>query len=235
MDIARQNALYSEEEQWHDDFRAFTILHRLGLYVKATIEGHGDNLPYKKGRPYLDYACRSTCQNEFFPYQSSRGREPDIIEFLLEHGADPNEKFEGGSTWQKALSDIDIADVQCGPIYWAAFVKLLVQHGADLREPVTIMRYDSSGARYRRKIPFKGRASGAIRFLVTEADEPLTNEERTHILDLAREIEELKKLTSKVKTNWLAHLRSKEKRQWLKSKKEVHRRKFRKTKDLIGV
>ncbi|CAI6339389.1 unnamed protein product [Periconia digitata] len=87
---------------WHDTFLAFTIRHGLFHYVKAKLEENGNVLPQKRGRPLLDYACRS--------FKLNVGHVPrtdavnaSIVEILLKHGADPNEKFDGFSPWQNAL------------------------------------------------------------------------------------------------------------------------------------
>jgi hypothetical protein len=73
-----------------DTFFAFAIRHGLQRYVQAKIGSNGGLLPNKKGRPLLDYACRL---EPSYP----NGVEVinlAIVECLLEHGADPNEKFK---------------------------------------------------------------------------------------------------------------------------------------------
>jgi hypothetical protein len=53
---------------------------------------------------------------------------PEIVEVLLHHGADPNEKFNGFSPWQNALYKIHHGVIE----KWLAIVLLLLKHGADV-------------------------------------------------------------------------------------------------------
>ncbi|ORY15849.1 hypothetical protein BCR34DRAFT_598123 [Clohesyomyces aquaticus] len=113
---------YQRPVPWHDTFLAFSIRHGLVFYVQAKIQANGGALPNKKGRPLLDYAGR--------PVPSDRhwhaAINPDIVKCLLEHGADPNEKFNGFSPWQNALYN-PTDDFS----RWIRILNLLVQHGAD--------------------------------------------------------------------------------------------------------
>jgi hypothetical protein len=74
-----------------DTFLAFAIRHGLQDYVQAKIKSNSGLLPKKKGRPLLDYACRPEPTYAHW----SDAINPAIVRCLLEHGADPNEKFDG--------------------------------------------------------------------------------------------------------------------------------------------
>ncbi|KAI9868493.1 MAG: hypothetical protein M1813_005937 [Trichoglossum hirsutum] len=109
---------------WHGSFLSFAVRNGLVLYVQAKLDGHGETIVPKKGRPLLDYACypipdyNPTWQNAI---------DPKIVEILLQNKADANEKFNGWSPWQNALYSAGLIEVR----RWAAILKLFILHDAD--------------------------------------------------------------------------------------------------------
>lgn len=83
---------------WHDNFFSFAVRYGLRRYVQARLKIHGRQSIDKPGRPLLDYACRPKHSYDVW----LRGRDFRVVEALLQHGADPNEKFNGFSPWQNA-------------------------------------------------------------------------------------------------------------------------------------
>lgn len=90
---------YNRPFPWHDTTLAFAIRCGWELYVVEKLEEHGNGLPAKRGRPLLDYAVLP--KPTYSPYVY--GMNPNIVKCLLEHGADPNMKFNGSSAWSNTL------------------------------------------------------------------------------------------------------------------------------------
>ncbi|KAK2022108.1 hypothetical protein LX32DRAFT_630495 [Colletotrichum zoysiae] len=89
---------YNRPVKWHDDFFAFAVRYGLCYYVRARLQMPGLKSIDKPGRPLLDYACRP---EPLYPHWR-RGTDPRVVKALLQHGADPNKKFNGFSPWQNA-------------------------------------------------------------------------------------------------------------------------------------
>ncbi|KAK7192065.1 small s protein [Paraphaeosphaeria sporulosa] len=167
------NEGYIRPTHWHDDFLALTIRHGLNLYVQSTLEAHGDTLPNKKGRPYLDYACNPGLFTGWQP----EGTQEAIVKALLEHGADPNELFDRSSPWHTFLCHPRVPRTQEVSIPWLNIVKLLVEHGADIDTHV-------------HEVNFQGSVSEAIRHFF-EKVEWIPAAQRAEVLDYAEELEKL--------------------------------------------
>ncbi|KFZ17859.1 hypothetical protein V501_01515 [Pseudogymnoascus sp. VKM F-4519 (FW-2642)] len=104
---------------WRDDFLAVAVTYGLHSYVAQKLGNGNSILRRKKGRPYLDYALYHTVGN---PGVYS----PDMVKVLLDHGAKPNQKFDGRSPWHTFLHNgLDYPETA----YQIA--ELLLQHGAD--------------------------------------------------------------------------------------------------------
>ncbi|OBT87619.1 hypothetical protein VE02_02732 [Pseudogymnoascus sp. 03VT05] len=104
---------------WQDDFLAVAVTYGLHRYVAQKLGNGNSILRRKKGRPYLDYALRHTVGNPGI-------YSPDMVKVLLDHGAKPNEKFDGRSPWHSFLHNgLDYPETA----YQIA--ELLLQHGAD--------------------------------------------------------------------------------------------------------
>ncbi|KAG7290324.1 hypothetical protein NEMBOFW57_000324 [Staphylotrichum longicolle] len=88
------------QRSWQDSFLSLAIQFGLCNYVKAEL-GKGNSagkvLRSKKGRPLLDYAL---VPSTIAPYHLAK---PRLVKTLLDHGADPNAKFEKRTCWERAL------------------------------------------------------------------------------------------------------------------------------------
>ncbi|KAK1500532.1 hypothetical protein CTAM01_06467 [Colletotrichum tamarilloi] len=120
------------------NFIGAAIQSRLSLYVKQKITQNKGQIQTKRGRPLLDYALRPTMVT---PLQLPKQEGPVLatVQFLLENGADPNEKLEiyGGNTpWNLFLSgcyehslESDKCDLDIDEI--AGAMEAMLLHGAD--------------------------------------------------------------------------------------------------------
>ncbi|KAK2757494.1 small s protein [Colletotrichum kahawae] len=83
------------QAKWHSNFLTFPVRVGLWRYVQARLQIDGFHKP---GRPLLDYA--------FMPQYGGDvglvGLDQRVVEVLLQHGADPNERFDGFTPWQNA-------------------------------------------------------------------------------------------------------------------------------------
>ncbi|KAK3295252.1 uncharacterized protein B0H64DRAFT_459171 [Chaetomium fimeti] len=85
----------AHQRSWEDSFLTLAIQFGLQNYVGAKL---GKGLKSKKGRPLLDYALVPLAK--IAPYDLVK---PALVETLLDQGADPNERFEGRTCWERAL------------------------------------------------------------------------------------------------------------------------------------
>ena len=112
----------------HDSFLSLTIQFDLGTYVQHALANDGKLIRNKKGRPLLDYAVS--------PRQWSEA-SASLVETLLKHGADPNEKFEGHSPWENAILrqvHLNATQTATNPERQknrATFLRLMLEYGAD--------------------------------------------------------------------------------------------------------
>jgi hypothetical protein len=120
---------------WHDTLLAFAIRCGWELYVVEKLTQHGSGLPAKRGRPLLDYAVRP--EPTYSPYVY--GMSPKIVKCLLEHGADPNAKFNGYSAWSNARYYVNRysfdtvlrrGDIAAHALHVVEVMKLLLAYGA---------------------------------------------------------------------------------------------------------
>jgi hypothetical protein len=91
----------SHPRSWQDSFLSLAIQFGLRNYVEAKLgeESTRDKvLKSKKGRPLLDYALVPS--KKIAPYDLVKST---LVETLLDHGADPNARFEGQTCWERAL------------------------------------------------------------------------------------------------------------------------------------
>lgn len=126
---------------WYDTTLAFAIRCGWELYVVEKVKEHGNGLPAKRGRPLLDCAVRPEPTYSEYVY----GINPKIVKCLLEHGADPNVKFNGYSAWSNALywifkhgsNDKLQDDVVVYALQVVEVMKLLLAYGADKKSSCT--------------------------------------------------------------------------------------------------
>ncbi|KAK1466247.1 hypothetical protein CCUS01_01096 [Colletotrichum cuscutae] len=93
-------------EKRQKNFLASAIQARLSLYAKHKIDIDPDRVHEKTGRPLLDYALRPTTVTPF-ELPTQEGPVGALVEFLLQNGADPNQRIDlygGKTTWQLFLS-----------------------------------------------------------------------------------------------------------------------------------
>ncbi|KAJ0306279.1 hypothetical protein COL516b_004735 [Colletotrichum fioriniae] len=98
------NGKFKEKRQ--KNFLASAIKARLSLHAKHKINMDLDQVHKKTGRPLLDYALRPTTATPL-ELPTQEGPVGDMVEFLLQNGAEPNQSIElyGGKTpWQLFLS-----------------------------------------------------------------------------------------------------------------------------------
>ncbi|KAF2005793.1 hypothetical protein P154DRAFT_559504 [Amniculicola lignicola CBS 123094] len=170
---------------WHDTFLAFTLWHGLFQYVQAKIEDRGGTLPKKRGMPLLGYAC--------LPGGILRGQQDaahvDMARYLLNHGADPNEQFNGFSPWQNVVLK-PIKDHAC----WISTLELLVQHGADPHAYVEELLNDNrpgvSHVDDTWRVVYHHRRKSVFTILKEYADSREYEDVREELLGLAKTLEE---------------------------------------------
>ena len=117
---------------WQDDFMSIAVQSQLSLYLETKLSTGAYKLEDKKGRPLLFYAA--------FPCEGQSQANPATTELLLKYGANPNEVFNGRSSWQlhlqwaynsKVIERDFVWSKSPDGIRWAENTKLLVQYGAN--------------------------------------------------------------------------------------------------------
>lgn len=129
--LDRDEGAIRETHGWYDSFLSFCIERGLCQDVAAQFNEHGKELIHKKGRPLLDYAVRP-----LHPYMTPK--DPMIVKVLLDNGANPNEVYNGWSTWSNALYVFHRRE---GNERLAKMLELLVLYHADPN--VTIEEVDT--------------------------------------------------------------------------------------------
>jgi hypothetical protein len=149
-----------EEPCWDTNFLAWAVRYGQFIYVQAKLNELGNSGIQKGGRPLLEYAC--VTERYEVNIRSCKVMRPDMIELLLQHGADPNQTWgeNRNSVWQKTLQ-IEFGE----PFKWIAILEHLVRYGAkpniyideaDVSTPSEVIR--RSALRY-----VKGRINMATR------------------------------------------------------------------------
>lgn len=85
---------------WNDSFLSLAVQFGLHHYVKSKLGDKGSSkvVKSKKGRPLLDYALQPLM------LAAPHGLAvPEMVRTLIDHGANPNDKFEGRACWEGAL------------------------------------------------------------------------------------------------------------------------------------
>ncbi|KAF7919409.1 uncharacterized protein EAE98_009249 [Botrytis deweyae] len=142
---------YQRPVPWHDSFLSLAVRHGAIGYVQQSLMkadflrvpkptgGFLDRFMYslapfraninqlsKPGRPLLDYAV---IPEPAYPL-CTNAINPDLVELLLDYGANPNEAFNGSTPWQNALDTVKNGQAGCFQD-WAKILELLIVRGAD--------------------------------------------------------------------------------------------------------
>ena len=105
---------------WHTDVLCLAVSYGLTLYVCQAIEKEGQILFQRTGRPLLYYALDGVHD---VPYQV------EMVQILLEKGADPNQTFEQSTPWVYSLLNIAI---YVGNDTWESeILSLMLRYGAN--------------------------------------------------------------------------------------------------------
>jgi hypothetical protein len=150
-------------ERGHCSYLGLVTQARLRYYVEYALDRDPNQLA-KKGRPLLDYALRPTrvtpSDLPYFHEREATGIETGLVETLLSRGADPNQRihiYGGQTTWELfvlfAYEMLKGSKSKNLPFFDTAC--LLLQHGADLDQPVlfpSVQTHLGTTARYRTQV-----------------------------------------------------------------------------------
>ena len=159
------------------NFLGVTIRFGLKLYVGEIINSNGGALPEKKGAPLL-YYCFTEIRDSM-SYDSNVSLE--TVELLLEHGADPNERYGGLSAWKRALMVL-YTQTEINR-YWVDVLRLFLKHGADTHVCIKVPGADET----LKNLTVVELLQSCIG---TEMQYSLTKETRRGFLNIIRELEE---------------------------------------------
>ena len=112
------NTIYELQLDWRTDVLCLAVSHGLALYVSQIIGKEGQKLFQRAGRPLLCYA--------FGPFGDGQS---EVVQVLLENGADPNQKFGLSTPWSLAVVDLG----SNGNLYgWHSdYLVLMLSYGAN--------------------------------------------------------------------------------------------------------
>jgi hypothetical protein len=85
----------------HDSFLTFAIQCDLSSYVEEKVKTRGDITSPKKEKSLLEYVVYRQSVTHTLPFSSG------VANVLLEHRANPNQKYDEYSVWQKVLYALD--------------------------------------------------------------------------------------------------------------------------------
>lgn len=167
-------------EKAHNTFLSITITHSLDFYLEEMIRANDGVLPEKMGMPLLHYVR--------FPRVSTLG----VYKLLLEHGADPNERFRGESPWQIFLLDLCLD--RTVTLYRITILRLFLRHGVDIGALVDPHKdkdwIDRPDGPIKRQKQAKMTVRDILQYFVTD-DDPncLTDEMRIEVQNLIQELD----------------------------------------------
>ncbi|KAK4457937.1 hypothetical protein QBC42DRAFT_300739 [Cladorrhinum samala] len=125
----------------------------------------------KDGRPLLLYAL---CPNDILQrLWSSKPSNYAMVELLLKHGADPNERWEEGTVWTAYLRSTLSATFKVSPDL--RVLKAMIVNGADPNVHVPVFWWD-------RRTPIKRSLRGLLEFFLAKQDFPPGEEKATEAL-----------------------------------------------------
>ncbi|WQF87731.1 Putative NACHT nucleoside triphosphatase, P-loop containing nucleoside triphosphate hydrolase [Colletotrichum destructivum] len=128
------------KERNRKTFLAAAIQWRLSLYVEHKITEDPSLVLAKEGRPLLDYALRPTMVTPLrLPGQE--GPVSATVEFLLRHGAKPNQRlhmYEGKTPWELFLAVCHVHGIRgdragINAVDAAQAILSMISHGADIK------------------------------------------------------------------------------------------------------
>jgi hypothetical protein len=181
---------------WYDDLPSFAIRNGLALTAQDMLSRR---TWYKRGRHYLDYAVFPD------PVHFEEFINPDMVEFLLEHGARPNDVYLGSAPWRNALFHtgelwlhfrartlVFVVDEERLPrapnfAYWSRIIKLMLHFGAD---PKIKLRVSS----LRQWVPFSPAEIVKYAFI----DGPLEHAEDLDLLDDSFDFDGVRKMGEEI-------------------------------------
>jgi hypothetical protein len=91
------DARYAHPLKWEDSFLSLAVQFGLERYLQEQFGQGSKVLKSKRGRPLLHYALDPAMYVQYDLITRS------VVQLLLKHGADPNEKFEETSSWERGL------------------------------------------------------------------------------------------------------------------------------------
>lgn len=109
----------------NDDFLSLTVKYGLLEYVGAKLGQNSLLLKQKAGRPLLDYLVSEAIELPPPP--------PELASLLVQHGANPNQQFDGETMWQHTINHIFrlwTSDFEKN-MPWKKIFTILLDAGAD--------------------------------------------------------------------------------------------------------
>ncbi|TGO44888.1 hypothetical protein BOTNAR_0726g00010 [Botryotinia narcissicola] len=113
------------------------------MYSLAPFRAKNNQL-FKPGRPILNYEVRP--EPSYGEWIDSIN--PDLVELLLDYGANPNEAFNGWTPWKNALYTVKKENLKDRFQDWARILELLIVRGADPNAYCEERRRHGGGVRY---------------------------------------------------------------------------------------
>lgn len=92
-----------EHKEWQDNFLSIAIQHSVFNYVRAKVMADRSIVSGKAGRPLLDYAISSALSGSELERLTDDGNSLAIVLFLLDHGAQIDDVFQGQTILQRLM------------------------------------------------------------------------------------------------------------------------------------
>jgi hypothetical protein len=94
------------------------------VFVSTKLSQDENILKNKVGRPLLDYVVLPS-----FSHWCSASAE--MVNLLLQHGADPNYRYTNWTAWENALRYVCVTKDPLDQDRWVQILELLIENGAD--------------------------------------------------------------------------------------------------------
>ncbi|KAH9240797.1 hypothetical protein K456DRAFT_578986 [Colletotrichum gloeosporioides 23] len=178
-----------ESPKWQSNFFTFPVRFGLWRYVHASLQVRSI---LKPGRPLLHYLCTPQSSVDIHLL----GADGRVAEALLQHKADPNEKFGGFSAWQIAW-DYSRKSPNSA-ITLLPVLEVFLKYGADPHTYVEHKRRRVSTRRFSvLKVALDLRTT--LRAVYEENGYENTNAESTYVQTLCRIIDELERKGARIR------------------------------------